>query len=574
MTGKPTYEELEHLVRDLERAGSECRQALEASLKIEKHLRSLFDGIPLALYRTAEDGRVLEANQALAEMLGFPDPQSLLFQDSARFLVRPEEQIKQRSILNREDVLHGYEVQLRRRDGSTLWVKDSSRRYCGHDGQVYYEGSLEDITERKHAEQALKEKTKLLQLISDNMFDLVALTDMEGNFKFVGASHKILGYDLDSLLGRNVLEFVHAEDFPAVSAAFQDFLSKCDKNRKVEYRYRCADGSYLWFETVGVFIRDAGGSPEEVLFNTRDVTQRKKYEETLEKSERFYRSVLSSIHEDIYVIDGNYQITDINKTALKTLGMVREEVIGSCCYEISHNLSSPCHEHGQKCPFISVFENGKPLNVHHLHIRSDGAIAHVDILISPLKDELGNTTHVVEAIRDVTDLFESREALLQSERLLNDIQNASITGGWEYDVSTRQLKWTRETYRIHGAAEDFDPNDTTRNISFYSEEDQPIIKKAFDAAVQEGRPYDLELKFRAADGTKKWVRTMGKPLLEDGKVVRVVGNIMDITGRKKMEEEKSSLEDQLRQAQKVEAIGQLAGGVAHDFNNALTIIMG
>ncbi len=102
MTGKPTYEELEKRVWELESADSDCRKAFEKSLEREKRLRLLFDGIPAALYRTGEDGRFLEANQALAEMLEFPDPQSLLFQDSARFFVRPEEQSKQRSILARE----------------------------------------------------------------------------------------------------------------------------------------------------------------------------------------------------------------------------------------------------------------------------------------------------------------------------------------------------------------------------------------------------------------------------------------------------------------------------------------
>jgi len=144
-----------------------------------------------------------------------------------------------------------------------------------------------DITKRKQTEIGLQEKTHLLENISDNMFDLVSLTDMQGNYKFLGASHKILGYDLDWLIGRNVLEFVHPEDLPEVSSAFGEFLANLDDNRKIEYRYRCADGSYLWFETAGRFIRDDSGNPREILFSTRDFTSRKKNEEALRDREAF-----------------------------------------------------------------------------------------------------------------------------------------------------------------------------------------------------------------------------------------------------------------------------------------------
>jgi PAS domain S-box-containing protein len=75
---------------------------------------------------------------------------------------------------------------------------------------------------------------------------------MEGNFKFVGSSHSILGYDPDSLVGRNVMELVHPDDYQETAAAFAEFLANREDGRKVVYRYRRADGEYLWFETVGV----------------------------------------------------------------------------------------------------------------------------------------------------------------------------------------------------------------------------------------------------------------------------------------------------------------------------------
>jgi PAS domain S-box-containing protein len=142
-------------------------------------------------------------------------------------------------------------------------------------GEKYVFASTLDITERKQTEMALQEKTHLLQTISDNMLDLVTLTDMEGTIKFLGASHDILGYGLETLIGKNVLDFVHPDDFPAITKVFAESIRNRDDTPKVEYRYRCADGSYFWFESVGRFIWDDNGEPKEIVFGTRNITERK-----------------------------------------------------------------------------------------------------------------------------------------------------------------------------------------------------------------------------------------------------------------------------------------------------------
>jgi PAS domain S-box-containing protein len=121
------------------------------------------------------------------------------------------------------------------------------------------------------------------------------------------------------------------------------------------------------------------------------------------------------MHEDILVIDRDYRITDVNNTLLVTAGLEYEEVIGRHCYEISHGYNEPCERKGEDCMLREVFETGKPGNCRHQHIRADGFKVWVDILLSPLRDENGNVTHVIEAIRDVTDLVEMEDVLRESE---------------------------------------------------------------------------------------------------------------------------------------------------------------
>jgi PAS domain S-box-containing protein len=145
---------------------------------------------------------------------------------------------------------------------------------------------------------------------------------------------------------------------------------------------------------------------------------------------------------------------------------------------------------------------------------------------------------------------QAEETLRKSEALLKETQQVSQVGGWEYDIEKKKLTWTDEVYRIYGVShDDYDPNDITQDIAFY--EDAEAIENAFRRAVEFGEPYDLELKFRNAGGKSLWVRTIGKAEQKDGKTVRVFGNIMDITERKRAEEELRITNEELLAIQRI-----------------------
>lgn len=137
------------------------------------------------------------------------------------------------------------------------------------------------------------------------------------------------------------------------------------------------------------------------------------------------------------------------------------------------------------------------------------------------------------------DFYQERilaaEALKQSYDLLGEAQKISKLGGWAYEVITGQITWTDEVYRIHGVEKDYDPNDLSKDISFYMPEDRETISIALKRAIKFGEPYDLELGLIRLNGERIWVRTIGKPITENGQVVRVTGNIMDITALKQIE---------------------------------------
>jgi PAS domain S-box-containing protein len=161
----------------------------------------------------------------------------------------------------------------------------------------------------------------------------------------------------------------------------------------------------------------------------------------------------------------------------------------------------------------------------------------VDEIVSmPIrKAELHWRLNALLRLRTQSLTLRERERELERQvDLFEKAQDIAKVGAWEYDVRTDEGWWTDEVRRIHGLPADVTPSPEA-SLQHYHEDDRPRIEAAFEAAVAEGEPYDLELRFVDAEGTERWVRTRGEPHYEDGDLTRVRGTIQDITERKERE---------------------------------------
>jgi PAS domain S-box-containing protein len=145
--------------------------------------------------------------------------------------------------------------------------------------------------------------------------------------------------------------------------------------------------------------------------------------------------------------------------------------------------------------------------------------------------------------------------LRESETLLNTTQRLSKVGGWEVDVKSGKAYWTDELYRIHEIPNDPGIDHIKESMACYEPEDRLILNEVFQRACEQGEPYDLELPFTTCKGTPLWIRTTAQPVYENGKVVRLVGNLMDITERKRAEEALRFSSERLQLATRVANIG-------------------
>lgn len=161
--------------------------------------------------------------------------------------------------------------------------------------------------------------------------------------------------------------------------------------------------------------------------------------------------------------------------------------------------------------------------------------------VSLVRDPHQKPLYFISQIENITERKQSEAALRQSELLLNASQRLSLTGGWEWDVTAQALTWTEETYRIHDlpipehrtAGGDL----VAASIACYPPPGGDAVQAAFRRCLEQGEPYDLEVPFISTKGRALWVRTAGTAVREGGRVVRVMGHIMDITARRQVEEQ-------------------------------------
>jgi two-component system cell cycle sensor histidine kinase/response regulator CckA len=156
----------EPIVRGMAHDVTERVRAERALKESEERYRSLFEGVPVGLYRTTPEGQILVANLAMVEMLGYPDRESLVAVDAASLYMDPAARGREQTLLEQEGLVRGAEMRLRRRDGTIIWVRDTARAVRDAGGRLlYYEGSLEDITDRKRAAEALQQYAERLRAL-------------------------------------------------------------------------------------------------------------------------------------------------------------------------------------------------------------------------------------------------------------------------------------------------------------------------------------------------------------------------------------------------------------------------
>jgi len=434
----------------------------------EERYRTLFDGVPVGLYRSTPAGQMVDANLAMVQMLGYPSREDLLAINSASLYMDPEERVQWQALMEREGVVRDFEIRNRRYDGTIIWVNETARAVRDKQGQVlYYEGSLEDITERKQTRQKLKESEEEFRTLYEATRDAVMLLDDKSFFDCNPATLKIFGCETKKqFVGKHPSEFSpeHQPDNQdsAILSARRIETALREGSCFFEWQHKRLDGTEFPAEVLLSAMEIRGRKVLQAV--VRDITERKRaeaelrtYREHLEElveertaelwdSEERYRTLFDGVPIGLYRTTPAGKAVQVNLATAQMLGYPdQEEVLLEI--DIMDLYVNP----RDRVRWQALIEREGVVRDFETRLyRQDGTIIWVGDNARAVRDEQGQVLYYEGSLEDITERKEFEEEIRHQKEYFEALFVNSPVAVVTADTDANVVAWNPMAEKLFG----------------------------------------------------------------------------------------------------------------------------
>jgi len=560
--------------RQLEELEAHHAQVEEALREAEAKYRGIVENTVLGIYQTTQEGRYISANPMLAKIYGYASPDELMNavgDIKVQIYTDPTARDRFVAALQRTELITNFEAQIRRKDGQVLWIAETARVVRDDQGRVkFYEGTVQDITDRKEAEEKVRTSELLYHSLVEELPQNILRKDRNERFIFANSRFcETVGVSREALMGKTDFDLFPPELALKYQADDQRVMLDGKSVRQTE-RNVTPDGTVHWVEVIKTALKDANGAVTGIQGIFWDVTEGKRLEDALAYERDLLQALLDHSPDVIFFKDPQSRFVKAGRTAAHWFNVADEgSLVGRTVFDLwSEERAQAIHSEEQE-----MLRTGQPIinKVEELS-RKAGRAAWGSVTKIPIYNRSGETLGLVGVVRDVTQLIETEQALREAEEKFRGIFENSVEGIYQTSLEGRFLRVNPALARIYGYASADEVMALVTDVRTQVYVEAGRREDFVQELLAKGSITGFESEIYRKDHSRTWVSESARLVRDrEGRPIYFEGSLEDVSARKQLDLARDKAKQEAEDSARLKS--EFAATVSHEIRTPLNAIL-